>query len=201
MSWLKIAAGKGVALGVFGLGVHYMNGQGVARDPVMAMRLYLDAFIPLDEPFDPAAFDSIGNGRRFPYWLSAPATQSFHAFFKTLDPAGPHGWSSFTGQTEDQTWARLSCLYFNDQVLWSKTAVRRQDLIFPLHDLLDEIDGCELGERLKAFHSGRSRASTKAEFKQVFDRFCDRYEAHPSHSSGAFPFEISWSGVGRVRYR
>ena len=54
--------------------------------------------IPLDEPFDPAAFDSIGGGSRFPYWLSAPATQSFHAFFKTLDPAVPHGWSSFTGR-------------------------------------------------------------------------------------------------------
>ncbi|MFX8126047.1 hypothetical protein ABTL08_19845, partial [Acinetobacter baumannii] len=76
-----------------------------------------------DEPFDPSAFDAIGDGPRFPYWLSAPATQSFHAFFKTLDPAAPHGWSSFTGRDADGTACRLSCLYFDDHILWAKTAV------------------------------------------------------------------------------
>jgi very-short-patch-repair endonuclease len=40
--------------------------------------------IPYDEPFDPAMFDSIGGGRRFPYWLSAPATQSSMLISKHL---------------------------------------------------------------------------------------------------------------------
>lgn len=157
--------------------------------------------IPLDEPFDPAAFDSIGKGRRFPYWLSAPATQSFHAFFKTLDPARPHGWSSFSGREADGTRARLSCLFFDDQLLWSKTAIRQQDMRFPLSDLLDELDSCELGEKLKCYQKGELRPSTKAEFKTIFDRFRERYDAHPSHSSGAFPFEIAWNGRGEMRYR
>jgi hypothetical protein len=81
-------------------------------------------------PVDPSAFDSIGPGPRFPYWLSAPATQAFHAFFKTLDRAVLHGWSSFTGRDGKGTAYRLSCLYFNDNVLWGRTAIRRQDLVF-----------------------------------------------------------------------
>lgn len=157
--------------------------------------------IPLDEPFDPSAFDAIGDGPRFPYWLSAPATQSFHAFFKTLDPAAPHGWSSFTGRDADGTACRLSCLYFDDHILWAKTAVRRQDLVFPHYDLLDEIDGCELGLRLAQFRRGEIQAATKAEFRRVFDRFCEKYDPHPSHSSGAFPFEIVWDGKSGLRYR
>ena len=38
--------------------------------------------VPYDEPFDPAMFMTGSTGRHFPYWLSAPATQSFHDFFK-----------------------------------------------------------------------------------------------------------------------
>lgn len=157
--------------------------------------------IPFDEPFDLAAFDSIGGGPRFPYWLSAPATQSFHAFFKTLDPVAPHGWSSFTGRDAEETACRLSCLYFNDHILWAKTAVRRQDLVFPHYDLLCEIDGCELGLRLAQFKRGEIHAATRAEFRRVFDRFCEKYSPHPSHSSGAFPFEIVWDGKSGLRYR
>lgn len=156
--------------------------------------------IPLDEPFDPAAFDSIHGGKRFPYWLSAPATRSFHAFFKTLDPARPHGWTSFVGRDADGTVCQLSTLYFEDQVLCAKTAVRRQDLLFPHYDLLYELDGCELGERLARFRRGELRASTKTEFRRVFDRYCEQYDPHPSHSSGAFPFEIAWDHRG-MRYR
>ena len=155
-----------------------------------------DGHIPLDEPFDPASFDAIGVGPRFPYWLSAPATQSFHEFFKTLDPAVPHGWSSFTGRDGDGTACRLSCLYFNDQVLWARTAVRRQDLDFPHYDLLSEIDGCELGERLVRYKRGDIQPASKAEFRRVFDHFSEKYDPHPSHSSGAFPFEIKWDRDG-----
>jgi hypothetical protein len=145
--------------------------------------------VPYDEPFDPAAFDAIDGRARFPYWLAAPATQSVHDFFATRNETRPHGWSSFIGYDTDDTGYRLSCLYFDDQVLWARTAVRRQDLDFPHFDLLSEIDSCDLGERLAAFRRGEIRATTKAEFRPVFDRFCERYDAHPSRSMGAFPFE------------
>jgi hypothetical protein len=147
--------------------------------------------VPWDEPFDPASFDAIG-GRRFPYWLSAPATQSIHAFFATFDPAVPHGWSSFVGQDAEGTAYKLSCLYFENQILWARTAVRRQDLDFPHYDLLGEIDGCELGIRLAKFRRGEIRATSRDEFRPIFERFCERYDAHPSHGMGAFPFEGTW---------
>jgi very-short-patch-repair endonuclease len=158
--------------------------------------------VPNDEPFDPAAFDSFGAGtKRFPYWLSAPATQSFYDFFATLDPAAPHGWSSFVGYDAGDTAYRLSCLYFDDRVLWARTAVRRQDLDFPHFDLLCEIDGCELGERLAGFRRGEIRTASKAEFRPVFERFCERYDPHPSHSMGAFPFEGRWDPKNGWRSR
>lgn len=157
--------------------------------------------VPEDEPFDPAAFDAIGGGPRFPYWLSAPATQSFHAFFATLDPDVPHGWTSFVGYDADDTAYKLSCLYFDDQVLWARTAVRRQDLDFPHYDLLSEIDGCELGIALAKFRRGETRAVTKEEFRPVFERFCERYDPHPAHSMGAFPFEGAWDPKNGCRRR
>lgn len=155
--------------------------------------------VPDDEPFDPAAF-IIGRGpERFPYWLSAPATQSVHNFFKTVDQAAPKGWASLLGQDNEGTGYRLSCLYFGDNILWAKTAVRKQGLDFPHHDLLRELDTCELGIRLKKFRRGEIVPTSKEEFRQVFDSFCQRYNAQPSHSMGAFPFEQTWDFKGGWR--
>ena len=148
--------------------------------------------VPPDEPFDPASFDAAHGSDRFPYWLSAPATQSFHQFFATRDLAAPHGWSSLLGYDADDTAYRLSLLYFDDCILWARTAVRRQDVEFPHYDLLNEIDGCELGIRLASYRRGEFRASSKEEFRPIFERFCERYDPHPSHSMGAFPFEVTW---------
>jgi very-short-patch-repair endonuclease len=156
--------------------------------------------VPYDEPFDPAMFDSIGGGHRFPYWLSAPATQSFDAYFKTLDPAMPKGWDSVLGHDNEGTGYRLSCLYFGEHVLWAKTAVRKQILDFPHYDLLNELDACELGIRLKQFRNSEIGSIGNEEFGQIFVKFCERYNAHPSHSMGSFPFNVSfnfksgWSG-------
>jgi very-short-patch-repair endonuclease len=57
-------------------------------------------YIPSDEPFDPAFIDTPDSIGRFPYWLSAPATQSFHDFFKTLDPSIPKGWTGILGRRQ-----------------------------------------------------------------------------------------------------
>jgi len=143
--------------------------------------------IPWDEPFDPCFVDSFGDGKRFPYWLSAPATQSFHAYFETLDPSMPKGWSSSTGRGPDGIHHRLSCLFFDQKILWTKTAIREQDFDFPHYDLLDEITTCQLGMKLKAFREGRLAAHSKGEFAPVFKDFAAKYDAHPSHSMGSFP--------------
>jgi very-short-patch-repair endonuclease len=148
--------------------------------------------LPYDEPFDPALFLTSSTGQRFPYWLSAPATQSIHAFFKTLDPARPKGWTSFLGHDDEGAGYRLSCLYFEDKILWARTAVRRQDLDFPHYDLLSELDTCELGIRLRKFRKGEIAAITKDEFRPIFEAFCDRYNGRPAHSMGAFPFDGTW---------
>jgi hypothetical protein len=34
--------------------------------------------------------------------------------------------------------------------------------------------------------------ASKEEFRPVFTRFCGRYNAYPSHSIGAFPFETAF---------
>ena len=148
--------------------------------------------IPADEPFDPAFFITGSGGQRFPYWLSAPATQSFHDFFATLGAGAEYGWSSFLGRDADGTAYRLSCLYFDDRILWARTAVRRQDLDFPHYDLLTEIDTCELGLQLEKYRRGEIPGASKDEFRQVFDRFCGCYDPYPTHWMGAFPFPGKW---------
>jgi hypothetical protein len=149
--------------------------------------------VPYDEPFDPAMFVTGSTGKGFPYWLSASATQSIHDFFKTLDPTRPKGWTGVIGQDDRGTGCRLSCLYFEDKILWAKTAVRKQDLDFPYYDLLDELDTCELGIRLNKFRKGEIAAATANDFRTIFESFCERYNAHLSHSMGAFPFHVGWN--------
>lgn len=149
--------------------------------------------VPWDEPFDPAFLQPSDSDQRFPYWLSAVATQSFHDFFKTIDPCIPKGWDGIVGKDHAGNGVRLSSLYFGEHILWAKTAVRKQDLDFPHHELLDQVDTCELGIRLKKFRRGEIASCTKEKFRPIFERFCERYNAHPSHSMGAFPFETSWN--------
>jgi hypothetical protein len=152
-----------------------------------------DGHIPWDEPFDPTFLEPAGSGGRFPYWLGAAATQSFHRFFKTLDRGIPKGHTGILGQDKKGGARRLSCLYFGDQVLWTQTGIRKQDLQFPDFDLLDEIDTCELGVLLKKFRRGEVSACSPKEFRPIFESFCERYNAHLSHSAGAFPFNVHWS--------
>lgn len=148
--------------------------------------------VPWDEPFDPTFLEPAGLGGRFPYWLGAAATQSFHRFFGTLDREIPKGLNGVLGQDENGAARRLSCLYFGNQILWTTTGIRKQDLEFPDYNLLDEINTCELGILLKRFRRGLVRTSSIDEFRSFFEQFCKRYNAHPSYSMGAFPFEAHW---------
>jgi very-short-patch-repair endonuclease len=151
--------------------------------------------VPMDEPFDPSFLITSTDGQKLnqPYWMSRSATQSFHAFFNTLDRGTPKGWSSVQGRDGDGNGFRLSCLFFGEQMLWVRTAIRKQGLNFSHYDLLDQLDTCELGARLEKFKEGRVQAGTRDQFRSVFERFCDKYNATPSHSMGAFPFETSWN--------
>lgn len=148
--------------------------------------------IPDDEPFDPTMLATGPTGRHFPYWLSAPATQSFQKFFRTLDPEKPKGWTSIVGNDDRGAGHRLSCLYFDDKILWAKNSIRQHDLDFPDYDLLDEINTCELGIFLQLFRKGKVVGISKEKFKPIFDTFCERYNAHPSHSMGSFPLYVQW---------
>jgi len=148
--------------------------------------------VPHDEPFDPAFIMSVGDRNKYPYWLSASATQSFHNFFKKLNSNKHYGWHSIVAYDDDGTGRRLSWLYFDEKIIWAKTSVRRQDLDFPHDDLLDQIDTCELGIRLQKYISGEIRAISINEFQLIFDPFCERYNPRPSHSMGKFPFARSW---------
>lgn len=149
--------------------------------------------IPWDEPFDPTFLEPAGAGGRFPYWLGASATQSFHRFFKTLDRGIPKGINGILGQDENGAALRFSCLYFGDQILWTKTGIRKQDLQFPDYDLLSEIDTCELGILLKKFRAGEIAACSPAEFRPIFEGFCKQYNAHPSYSMGGFPLDVHYN--------
>ena len=49
-----------------------------------------------------------------------------------------------------------------------------------------------LSAEAKGFRKGEITSCTTEEFRPVFERFCERYNAHPSHSMGSFPFEGTW---------
>lgn len=154
--------------------------------------------IPADEPFDALLMDTTTGSTRFPYWLSATATQSFHNFFKTIDPRSPKGWASVVGKGSLGTMHRLSYLYFEDNIIWVNTAIRKQGIDFPDFELLGEIDICELGIKFEKFKKGQVAATTKSEFQKVFQNFCEKYSANLSHSMGVSPINYSWDGHSNI---
>ena len=157
--------------------------------------------VPWDEPFDPAAIMSVGSRSDSPYWLSAPAIQSFHNFFNTFPRDIPKGWCGIAGNDDNGTTVRLELLYFGNNILYSKTRMRKQYIEFPDYDLLDQINTCELGIILKKFRKREIATLSPVMFRPVFERFCERYNAHLSHSMGAFPFDIEWGSVGGWKTR
>jgi very-short-patch-repair endonuclease len=149
--------------------------------------------IPWDEPFDPTFVQPGVDAKGFPYWISQNSTQSIHEFFDKLDRSMPKGWTSICGEDEKGNGFRMSFLYFGEQVLWIQTGMKKQNLDFGLDDLLMELDTCELGLRLKKYREGEISSCAKGEILPIFQRFCEKYRALPSHSSGTDPFHCSWN--------
>jgi Protein of unknown function (DUF2726) len=150
--------------------------------------------IPLDEPFDPMLLGSVDSKTRFPYWLSAPATQQIQSYLRKLDKSQPKGWSSLIGHDENGTQYQLSHLYFSGGVLYKQTAVRAQDIEgFPQWELLNEVGTYALGNKLLEFRQGRIQPTSVDDFNQIFKNFCAKYHATPSHSSGSSAVNGKWN--------
>jgi hypothetical protein len=87
----------------------------------------------------------------------------------------------------------LSFIWFGDQVIWAKTAVRPQNVEFPSYDLLNEIATCELGIKLAKFRRGEISSISTSQFERIHTDFCRRFKATPSHTMGGYPFNCSWT--------
>jgi very-short-patch-repair endonuclease len=152
-----------------------------------------DGHVPYDEPFDPAMIADDGRGRKWPYWLSVSATQSIHSFFRKIDKTTPKGWANILGSDQVGNEHSLSFVWFDDQVIWAKTAVRPQNVDFPSYDLLTEIATCELGIKLSKFRREEISAASISQFKKLHDAFCNKYNARPCHQMGGYPFNFKWT--------
>lgn len=148
--------------------------------------------IPYDEPFDPCFIGGTDDKLSFPYWLSADAASSLRRFLTQQAPSMPKGWSGVLGSNGEGLCVRLSYLYFGDEIIYVRNAVRKQDLVFPEYDLLSEISTCELGYALERFRCGVQEAVGVEEFRKTFRAFCERYNAIPSYSCGNSPIDASF---------
>ena len=147
--------------------------------------------LPWDEPFDPAMIMSDGKGKSWPYWLSIEATKSINDFVFQGTDLDQSGWAGFIGTDADNHLYDLSYCWKDDRVIWSKTAVKRQNFRFPAYDLLREISVCELNLKIQESCAGTHVTTSAIEFRPILERFCSRYDARPSHSCGG-PGPISF---------
>lgn len=153
--------------------------------------------IPYDEIFDPASIFTDGRDRKWPYWLSVTTNQAILSFLRKLDKDIPKGRAGVSGTDERGNQHNLSFLWFGDQVIWTKTAIREQNVCFPAHDLLDEIAICDLGIKLNKFQRGEISASTIEQFKKIHTEFWEKYRAGSRHSMGGYPFNWAWDSTNR----
>jgi hypothetical protein len=80
----------------------------------------------------------------------------------------------------------FSFLWFGNEVIWAKTAVRPQNVDFPSYDLLNEIAACELGIKLTKFQRREIASISVAQFERIHAEFCRKYNARPSHTMGGY---------------
>lgn len=150
--------------------------------------------IPWDEPFDPAMIFDDGKGKKWPYWLSAYATQRLNDFV-SKNASKNSGWTKITGYDKKQNLHCLSFCWFNNSIIWSKTAVKNQSFRFPTFDLLREISTYELDLKVREYQRGKLQPVNGTQFQKLCEQFCTRYDAHPSHSftcDRSAPFQFSW---------
>ena len=150
--------------------------------------------IPWDEPFD-ASFLWVDGKREYPWHLSLSAHSAIREFLESF-PSRDKGLQTFTATDAEQNSHELAVLWTDGQVIWAKTAVRHQNVEFPAYDLLDHIGICELHLALSRFQRGEAQAATAPQLQRILQKFCSRYDAHPSltHSwGGRAPFRFSWS--------
>jgi very-short-patch-repair endonuclease len=93
--------------------------------------------IPWDEPFSAAMIMHDGKGRSWPYWLSVSATRELNKFLSDYHRYGHSGWGCIIGSDANENLLMLSYCWFGDNVIWSKTGIRRQNFHFPVYELLD----------------------------------------------------------------
>jgi very-short-patch-repair endonuclease len=151
-------------------------------------------YVPWDESFDPAMIIDDGKGKKWPYWLSAAATQRLNDFVSKRRTENG-GWANIIGRDDEQNLHDLSFCWFENSVIWSKTAVKNQSFQFPAFDLLREIATCDLDAKVQEYQEGKHQPASGAKFQKVCEKFCGRYDAHPSHSftcGGSAPFAFSW---------
>ena len=149
--------------------------------------------VPWDEPFDPAMFISDGKGRNWPYWLSISATQSLNTFVH--ESKIPAGWAGIHGHDKNNNMFALDYCWRGDQVIWSKTAIRKQDFQFPVFDLLTESSRCELDLQLQKYKKGQVQPVDGRRLRSIFEEFCSRYQTGSAHSCGGMGpegFNCSW---------
>jgi hypothetical protein len=148
--------------------------------------------VPYDEPFDPIMIYDDGRGKKWPYWLSAQFNDAMNSFLRKLDKNIPKGRAGILGSDSAGNRHRLSFMWFGNQLLWAKTAIKEQLVNFSDYDLLGEIADCELGLNLLKYRQGELQATAMADFKPIHDAFCAKYNAHINHAWG-YPFEYDWS--------
>lgn len=150
--------------------------------------------IPWDEPFD-ASFLFAEGKPEYPWRLSLSADIAIRKFLESV-PSRDKGLQTFTATDSQENLHELALLWADGQAIWAKTAVRRQNVEFPVYDLLDHIGMCELHLALNRFQRGDVRAASGLQTQRIIEDFCRRYDAHPSLShtwGGRAPFTYSWS--------
>jgi very-short-patch-repair endonuclease len=164
-------------------------------------RAQADGQIPYDEPFDPAMIADDGRGRQ-KLGQDTPKGEKKASTGFLLQKANKAicGRTGILGSDQNGNQHRLSFIWFGNEVIWAKTAVRPQNVDFPSYDLLNEIAMCELGLTLKKFQTKQLASISIPQFHRIFVEFCRKYNAHPSHSMGGFPFKCSWTPDSGFRF-
>ncbi|WFU14651.1 DUF2726 domain-containing protein [Bradyrhizobium sp. CB3481] len=144
--------------------------------------------IAWDESFDPAFLEPAGSGGAFPIGLVPPQTNP--SISSSIRLIAESQWASMACWDRTRTVRRADFRVFTSAITsfgrpaaFESKTWNFQITIYWTRSIRAN-SGCSW-----RFRRGAVRASTVEEFRPIFERFCERYNAHPSYSMGAFPFE------------